>query len=143
VINETNVQEWLAYAEADRRAAEHLLESGDYMACAFHCQQGVEKLLKAIIVAETWRRPPDLHSLRLLLEQIGTIEPPEDIVRKTVQIEPHYLGTRYPGVVDPRFYNRSLAVPLLGSLGGRYQLDRAARLYVGRVPIRRPSESPG
>jgi len=26
MINETDVQEWLAYAEADRQAAEHLLE---------------------------------------------------------------------------------------------------------------------
>ena len=77
MINETDVQDWLAYAEADRQAAEHLLESGDYMACAFHCHQAVEKLLKAIIVAETQKRPPYLHSLRLLLEQIGTIEPPE------------------------------------------------------------------
>jgi HEPN domain-containing protein len=65
MINETDVQEWLAYAEADRQAAEHLLESDDYMACAFHCQQAVEKLLKAIIVAETQKRPPYLHNLRL------------------------------------------------------------------------------
>jgi len=106
VISEADVQEWLIYAEADRRAAEHLLESGDYMACAFHCQQAVEKLLKAIIVAETQKRPPYLHSLRLLLEQISRIKFPEDIARKTIQIEPHYLGTRYPGVVDSRFYNR-------------------------------------
>ena len=121
MINETDVQDWLAYAEADRQAAEHLLESGDYMACAFHCHQAVEKLLKAIIVAETQKRPPYLHSLRLLLEQIGTIEPPEDIARKTVQIEPHYLGTRYPGVVDPRFYNRQNMEKLLAETFEVYQ----------------------
>ena len=121
MINETDVQDWLAYAEADRQAAEHLLESGDYMACAFHCYQAVEKLLKTIIVAETRKRSPYLHSLRLLLEQIGTIEPPEDIARKTVQIEPHYLGTRYPGVVDPRFYNRQNMEKLLAETFEVYQ----------------------
>jgi HEPN domain-containing protein len=121
MINETDAQEWLAYAEADRQAAEHLLESGDYMACAFHCQQAVEKLLKAIIVAETQKRPPYLHNLRLLLEQISTVEFPEDIVRKTVWIEPHYLGTRYPGVVYSRFYNRQNLERLLAETLEVYQ----------------------
>ena len=81
-------------------------KAADYMACAFHCHQAVEKLLKAIIVAETRKRPPYLHNLRLLLEQSSGFEPPEGVVRKLVKIEPHYLGTRYPGLVDPRFYYR-------------------------------------
>jgi HEPN domain-containing protein len=106
VIDEIDARRWLTYAEADLRAAEHLLESGDFMASAFHCQQAVEKLLKAIIVAETGERPPYVHNLRLLLEQIETIEVPENVVRRTVEIEPHYVGARYPGIVDPEFYNR-------------------------------------
>ena len=121
MISETDVQQWLAYPEADRQAAEHLLESGDYMACAFHCHQPVEKLLKAIIVAETQKRPPYLHNLRLLLEQISGSEPPEGIVRKMVKIEPHYLGTRYPGIVDPRFYNRQNMENLLAEASEVYQ----------------------
>ena len=121
MISETDVQQWLAYAEADRQAAEHLLESGDYIACAFHCHQAVEKLLKAIIVAETQKRSPYLHNLRLLLEQLSGFEPPEGIVRKMVKIEPHYLGTRYPGVVDPRFYNRQNMESLLAETSEVYQ----------------------
>ncbi len=45
---EGNPQEWLQSAESDRRAAKHLLESGDYEPCAFHCQQAVEKLLNTV-----------------------------------------------------------------------------------------------
>lgn len=39
---EADPKEWLRYAESDRRVARHLLEAGDYEACAFHCQQAVE-----------------------------------------------------------------------------------------------------
>ena len=44
---EEDVREWMARAERDQRAARHPLESGDFEACALHCQQAVEKLLKA------------------------------------------------------------------------------------------------
>lgn len=118
---EESVQEWLEYAEADRRAAKHLLESGDYRACALHCQQAVEKLLKAIIVAETRRRPPYLHSLRLLMERIRSFEIPEDVARKTVRIEPHYIGGRYPGVVDIAFYSRKNVEMLLAEMMEVYE----------------------
>lgn len=112
-MEEIDTQRWLNYAEADLRAAEHLFGTGDFMACAFHCQQAVEKLLKAIIVAETGRRPPYVHNLRVLLEQIGSFEIPEEVVRRTIEIEPHYVGARYPGVVDPDFYNRQNVEQLL------------------------------
>ena len=42
-------------------------------------------------------------------------------MRKMVKIEPHYLGTRYPGVVDPRFYNRQNMESLLAETSEVYQ----------------------
>jgi HEPN domain-containing protein len=63
VSSEEDVREWMAYAERDRRAARHLLESGDYEAYVLHCQQAVEKLLKAGIVSQTGERPPYWHNL--------------------------------------------------------------------------------
>lgn len=124
--SKVDVQQWLTYAEADLRAAEHLLESGDFMAGAFHCQQAVEKLLKAIIVAESQKRPPYLHNLRLLLEHIDTIEVPDDLVSKILWIEPHYIGARYPGVLDPEIYDRESMGQLLSDTLEVYQwfLDR-------------------
>lgn len=58
IDREADVREWLAYARADQQAANALFEAGLYSACAFHCQQAVEKLLKAAIVAETGKRLP-------------------------------------------------------------------------------------
>jgi len=50
VNRETDVRAWLEYAEADRRSAYNAMRADDYRDVAFHCQQAVEKLLKAVIV---------------------------------------------------------------------------------------------
>ncbi|MGQ0604767.1 MAG: HEPN domain-containing protein [Anaerolineales bacterium] len=55
---EKDPREWLHYAENDQRAAKALIEAEIYEHCVFHCQQAVEKLLKAIIVKQTGDRPP-------------------------------------------------------------------------------------
>ena len=55
---ETDVGAWLAYAEADRRSAHNAMQAADYRDVAFHRQQAIEKLLKAVIVRQTDQRPP-------------------------------------------------------------------------------------
>jgi HEPN domain-containing protein len=47
---------WLKRAEHDLRAAELTLEDGMPELCVFHCQQALEKLLKAILME---RSPQD------------------------------------------------------------------------------------
>lgn len=125
MMRDVDVEGWLAYAEADLRAAEHLFESEDFMACAFHCQQAIEKLLKAIIVSETGERPPYLHNLRLLVEQVSTISIPDNIVDKLISIEPHYIGTRYPGVVDREVYDRETGQQVLSDTREVYKWFRS------------------
>jgi hypothetical protein len=56
----TDVREWLKYAEADRRSAYNAMRADDYRDVALHCQQIVEKLLKAVIVQQTHQRPPPI-----------------------------------------------------------------------------------
>ena len=46
---DTDVRAWLEYAEADRRSARNAMAAADYRDVAFHCQQAVEKALKAVI----------------------------------------------------------------------------------------------
>lgn len=107
---ETNPQEWLRYANDDRRAAKHLLDSGDYGTCAFHCQQAIEKLLKAIIVKQSGERPPHVHDLFTLRKRIKDIETNVEIKELIADIDTYYVGTRYPvEVVDPDTFIRPLA----------------------------------
>ena len=61
------VREWLAVAEADRRAALACLAATPPLApvAAFHCQQAAEKLLKGFLVhaGATFRKTHDLREL--------------------------------------------------------------------------------
>lgn len=107
---EADPKEWLRYAENDRRAAQHLLEAEDYEACAFHCQQAVEKLLKAVVVKQTGQRPRHTHEMSALLEQLGDFEIEVEIAQSISSIGVYYLGARYPlDVVDSGTFVKPLA----------------------------------
>jgi len=101
---------WLRYAESDRQAAKPLLETGFYEHCAFHCQQAIEKLFKAIIVKQTGERPPHVHDLFTLLRKIKGMTTTEDIERAIGRIDGYYVGSRYPlDVADESAFKRPLA----------------------------------
>ena len=107
---EGNPREWLRTAESDKRAAEHLLDAGDYEACAFHCQQAIEKLLKAIIVKQTGKRPIHTHDVRSLLEEISGLEISVEMKDMVSDINGYYVGSRYPlDTVDPGVFVKPLA----------------------------------
>ena len=103
---EEDIQEWLAYAEADRASAHNALQMADYRDAAFHCQQAIEKLLKTVIVAETGQRPPYVHDLRTLLRRIRQIAIPRELARAISDMDIYYTGTRYPGVLDHEMFSQ-------------------------------------
>ena len=95
---EADVRAWLEYAKADRRSARNAMAAADYRDVAFHCQQAVEKLLKAAIVRQTGQRPPYLHNLwRLWQSTSGGVCPP-DVEEALATLNPHYFLSRYPGI---------------------------------------------
>lgn len=96
--SETDVLAWLEYARADRRSACNAMAAADYRDVAFHCQQALEKLLKAIIVRQTGQRPPHLHNYWKLWQHISGITCPPDIQEGLAALNPHYFLSRYPGV---------------------------------------------
>jgi len=115
VSREEDVREWMVRAERDRRAARHLLASGDYEACALHCQQAVEKLLKAGIVSQTGQRPPYEHNLWKLAQAIDGLTIPDEIADKLASLNPHYFGSRYPVGIEVG-YDEALARELLAKV---------------------------
>lgn len=70
------VAHWLENANRDYDAAEHLLAEGDRFGeiAAFHCQQAVEKYLKALLVRYQVEFPKT-HDIRKLLGWVATIHP--------------------------------------------------------------------
>jgi HEPN domain-containing protein len=76
------------------------MAAADYRDVAFHCQQAAEKALKALIVCRTGERPPYVHNLRQLLDQVLDLMPPPAVVEAVLVLNPHYRATRYPGFAD-------------------------------------------
>jgi hypothetical protein len=56
---EEDVQEWLAYAEADRRSAHNAMKMQDYRDAALHCQQAVRSFSR---LSSSPRRVSDHHT---------------------------------------------------------------------------------
>jgi len=98
VNHETDVRAWLEYAEANRRSVRNAMAAADYRDVAFHCQQAVEKLLKAVIVQQTSQRPPYEHNLWKLWQHISGIACPPEVEEALAALNPHYFLSRYPGV---------------------------------------------
>ena len=98
------VHEWLSRGDEDLHTATILIESGaaSDAAIGFHCQQGAEKCLKAVLV----RHQVDLHAERLtvhdfvrILRALEVHEP--DLAKKVdavQQLGPYAVQARYPGV---------------------------------------------
>lgn len=77
-----------------------MFASGRYIYVLFCCQQAVEKMLKAIIVARTNDFPPRLHNLLRLAETAGVSLDPEreDLLG---ELSGYYIQTRYPEEIEP------------------------------------------
>ncbi len=57
------VEQWWKQAKRDLLTAQNCNNSGDYYACAFFCQQSVEKALKALFIEKKRASPGTTHSL--------------------------------------------------------------------------------
>ena len=92
------VSDWLAKAYDDLRTVE-LLEAFDDYPCvvaAFHCQQAVEKSLKAFL---TWRNIAFLyrHDLGYLLDLCKGVDPEFAALESQIEgLTPYAVEVRYP-----------------------------------------------
>ena len=88
-------QEWLRRAEEDLGAAEVLMRESFLSAVMFHCQQAVEKILKALWTQTENSTPPRTHDLVYLGEHLNIplSEGQFDFLRRLGE---QYVPTRYP-----------------------------------------------
>jgi len=87
------IQRWLSQAEDDLKDAQATAEANRHAATAFHCQQAVEKALKALFMQQRETDAPRSHSLIFLGHETGTLERFGDFLR---ELTPAYMDTRYP-----------------------------------------------
>jgi len=99
----------------DYGCAEDIFQAGRYNYVAFLCQQSVEKMLKAAIMARRGRLYHKGHSLKELLDETG-LSPPEDLHTFILRLSPHYLVARYLNAAGGRYwelYNQRMAADFL------------------------------
>ena len=91
------VEDWLIFAERDIAAAELVIENQHLTGiAAFHCQQAIEKCLKAYLINNDFPllRTHDLLKLYAQIRKQVDLELNEDTL---VMISQVYLDSRYPG----------------------------------------------
>jgi HEPN domain-containing protein len=93
------VRQWFAKAELDYRAAERLVKDPEPLReiIAFHCQQAVEKYLKAFLVSRQIEFPKT-HDLEELLELLAPVRPDVAAMLEGIEmLSPFGVKIRYPG----------------------------------------------
>jgi HEPN domain-containing protein len=99
--NQDEIKAWLQKARSDLFSAEILLDHDPPVpeTAAFHCQQAVEKTLKALLV---WLQIPfeKVHSLTYLLD-LGEVECPglTSLREDVEELTSYAVEIRYPGEV--------------------------------------------
>jgi len=92
-------QEWLLKAAHDERSAKILLKSEFPVtdtAC-FHCQQAVEKLLKAYLVYKE-EKFAKVHNVSYLLDLCSDLDNSFEEIRENIEeLAPFAVEVRYPG----------------------------------------------
>lgn len=96
--NSKDYQEWVIKANQDLEAAETLYKSrkANEIIC-FHCQQAVEKYLKALLVYGNIYFEKS-HNLWVLAKKAMQLEPNFRLFEKQLKtLDAYYISTRYPG----------------------------------------------
>jgi HEPN domain-containing protein len=93
--------EWLRYADDDLRIAEVLLVNAPELpwGAAFHCQQALEKMAKAILVAMR-TEPPKLHDIGVLGGLVSDSQLHlSQRISALAELTSWYVAPRYPNAV--------------------------------------------
>lgn len=109
------VDQWIAKAAEDLGLAEHIVTTDlPFVAAAgFHCQQAVEKYLKAFLV-DRQVESPKTHDLGDLLDLVGPLDAGLSAELKEITfLTPYGVDFRYPGdlpAMSREEANRSLSL---------------------------------
>jgi HEPN domain-containing protein len=92
----TDIQDWLRYAESDLVSAEGLHRIGQDLHSVFFLQQSVEKTLKALLTKRTGSEPPRIHNLHKLAD-LCALPTSREQLRLLEILNGYYTESRYPG----------------------------------------------
>jgi HEPN domain-containing protein len=100
-VSEEEFRHWQEISQLDEKAAVDLFALGNYPLSVFHCQQAVEKYLKALLYFSG--KPQFSHSLTQLGAELAVrlqTALPEEVATAFNELDFHYTASRYPGVMS-------------------------------------------
>jgi HEPN domain-containing protein len=96
-------REWVIKAENDLKTATHVLTLGEEAptdTICFHCQQAVEKYLKALLITRgIWF--PKTHDIERLVRLLPVKDRPQLSTDEQAALTDYATQTRYPGGYEP------------------------------------------
>ncbi len=96
-------REWVIKAENDLKTATHVLTLGEEAptdTICFHCQQAVEKYLKALLITRgIWF--PKTHDIERLVRLLPVKDRPQLSTDEQAALTDYATQTRYPGSYEP------------------------------------------
>ncbi len=106
-----DVRSWVDASRYDLDTARAMLGARRYLYVLFMCQQSLEKLLKACVMARTVEFPPRIHNLVRLadLAEFNLAEAEKALLER---LSLYYIQSRYPPDIQnlTRKVSRSLAL---------------------------------
>jgi HEPN domain-containing protein len=126
------VRRWLTKARHDWSAAKKIFtpDCQETDVAAFHCQQAVEKMLKAYLVSRGVEFEK-IHDLRRLLDYCVGVDQTFDSLRDAVEpLTLYAVAFRYPGPVEPSREEVAAALRLVQDVWNHV----TARLSTEAVP---------
>lgn len=105
-------KEWVNYSEKDYIAAQFLMTAVNppIEIICYHCQQSVEKLLKAFLIKNDII-PSRTHDLNLLVNECIKIENTISILKKECnRLNDFGVNTRYPNNMDLELEDAKIAL---------------------------------
>jgi len=97
------VRSWIEKATNDHRTAKVAMELSRPIAdtSAFHCQQAIEKLLKAFLTLKEFEFE-NIHDLELLAQQCAKLDSDfRPLIERVAPVTAYAVRFRYPGPGDP------------------------------------------
>ena len=97
--NRNEAERWMRQAHDDLDGADCLFRNAHYSLTCFHCQQAVEKGLKALMFAKGRLKKSDLEAhdvMALAYRATGMDRRLQTVPRMVERITRYYLNTRYP-----------------------------------------------
>ena len=108
--------EWFRFADADFDSAKILYDAyrkHNEIIC-YHCQQAVEKYLKAFLCFNGVI-PPKIHVLEILCASCSEFDPSfNEIAKECAYLSPFAVHARYPFEVDYTSLNTAKAMEIAG-----------------------------